>query len=141
MTLSNLSPMSRALRALTALVTVWCLGCSSFEPLLASLLGEEGVGGMACASESAIRGPRPGRSAGAANDGRLAVNAVAALDTEAHRDFNCGCQSCIAMSLPALLVDAGPSVVPSVPASEPLTLVSIEREPLVPPPQRTLQRA
>ena len=36
-------------RAFTGLVTVWCLGCSGYEPLLNALLGTGAV--MTCASE------------------------------------------------------------------------------------------
>jgi hypothetical protein len=140
MTLGNLSPLNRALRFLTAFVTVWCLGCSSFEPLLGSLLGAKGVGNMACGSDDAMREPA-GREAVAANFVNSAGSAIAAPDAGQQPNFDCGCQFCAAVSLPALLVATPRPFVPSVPTFEPATLAGIEREPLVPPPQRTLQRA
>jgi hypothetical protein len=92
---------------------------------------------MVCASDGEMRGPA-GEVTSTATGVSAAGSAFAALDAGQQRNFDCGCQSCTAVSLPALLVAALPLLVPGVPASDPAALVGIEREPLVPPPQRTL---
>jgi hypothetical protein len=117
-----------ALRALVGLVTVWCLGCSAFEPLLSQLFGRPDAVGMECG---------PGASQAPADGvGQPAVGAPERPEGAAA--FSCGCQSCQVPS-PTLAMLA-PHEVPT-PFVEPVQLTapqSVEREPLVPPPQRAL---
>lgn len=42
--------LARAIRAMTAVITVWCIGCSGFEPLLDAAFGDGAVG-MTCGSD------------------------------------------------------------------------------------------
>ena len=128
------SLVTRLFRALTALVTVWCLGCSGFEPLVSGLLGAN-VGGMTCGGESSA--PRSLPSAGGAG---VATQASIGGPADAHGDrgYDCGCQSCHAAEaqLAAMPQRAGVAVPPAPAAVE--RHLSIEREPLVPPPQLAL---
>jgi len=50
------SRLTRTLRSLTALVTVWCLGCGAFDPLIASLFPGADGPMMVCASEAPVSG-------------------------------------------------------------------------------------
>ena len=114
---------TRLTRALVALVTVWCLGCSGYEPLLDSLLGNAD-GGMSCAEMV--------QSAEQSASSR-AVSTVAAQ----HDSFDCGCgQGCHASSpvtgSPRTIRD----VVPTVASLEVSTPPSVTRAPLLPPPER-----
>src|SRR5438046_3153073 len=43
--------LPRAARALVGLVTIWCLGCSGYDPLLRSLVGANAGAMMACDPE------------------------------------------------------------------------------------------
>ena len=131
--------VTRALRALTALITVWCLGCSSFEPLLAGLLGSAGPG-MVCASEGGSESAKsPGTDV--AGDRGSAASIGTSEEGASLRGFACDCQGCYAPSpvLPTVALDPLPA--PSQPLTEPATPSSVEREPLVPPPQPALARA
>jgi len=131
------SPLTRALRTLTALITVWCLGCSSFEPLLARLLGSAAGPGMVCASEVGTEGAmRPSASAAAKDVSTVSVGA--SDEATSARGFACDCQGCYAPSpaLPAVALD--PLAAPGQSHSDPTAPLSIEREPLVPPPQSAL---
>ncbi|MEJ7810250.1 MAG: hypothetical protein WKG32_07495 [Gemmatimonadaceae bacterium] len=133
------SHLTRATRALTALVTVWCLGCSAFEPMFAALTGSLTVTSMVCASDG-----RPSDSTDIVTtlDVRtdaLAVSAIFSGDEPPGPGYDCDCAgSCHAPSPPALAATPDRHPPPSVPSAEPTTLLSIEREPLVPPPQRAL---
>jgi len=44
------SHLTRAIRSLTAFLTVWCLGCSAFDQLVACLMPTAGPT-MVCASD------------------------------------------------------------------------------------------
>jgi hypothetical protein len=128
------SPVTRALRAFTALITVWCLGCSSFEPLLAELLGSAAGPEMVCASEGGTRGAMsPGASSASSDVSTVSVGT--SEEATSARGFTCDCQGCYAPSpaLPAVALDALPAL--GQPHTEPAMPLSIEREPLVPPPQ------
>lgn len=127
--------MNRVLRALTALVTVWCLGCSAYEPLLAELLSGSAGPGMACASESEVSASATAAVASYdAGDAKVAT----AADGTSDRGFECGCQSCHSAAPVVLSVLSQASLTPYVPESPPGELLSVPRAPLVPPPQSTL---
>ena len=116
---------TRLTRALVALITVWCLGCSGYEPLLDSLLGNAD-GGMSCAE-----------MVQSADQSESAMSSQVAAVTAQHDSFDCGCgQSCHASSpligAPRTIRD----VVPMVASLEVSTPPSVTRAPLLPPPER-----
>ena len=128
------SPLTRALRTFTALVTVWCLGCSAFEPLLAGLTGESGGFGMACASERGPEGLSTVVNAG--GGGAMIVDAPSTGNSP--DDCLCQCQGCHAPSPNAIEVILERLAPPSLPSAGPDAFLSVARQPLVPPPQRSL---
>lgn len=129
---------ARLLRAFTALVTVWCLGCSGFEPLLAAF-GQAGANGvMTCGS--AVQRPDPGAPATVAPivtaGGQSSVQAASGQDDMG--GFTCSCQSCTAESLARGTVAPSVQHAPSSPLFEPAIFVSFARQPAVPPPERAV---
>jgi len=126
------TPATRLVRSLTALLTVWCLGCNAFDPLIGALVGDSGSRLMVCASEGS----------GAADIGASSGEGTAALTTATSDDGGregvaCGCDSChaTAATLVALATPSSPH-----PQQPPLVLAAppgIELPPLVPPPQHT----
>ena len=133
------SLLLRVLRGLVVLVTVWCTGCSGYEPLLDAALGRSGAG-MDCASEDGT----PPASAQAPELGVSAArfHAAAAISarpmSSGETGFSCGCTSCHAVTLASWSFT--PLAAPGIPlASAPeLPLVSVGRVPLLPPPERTV---
>ena len=112
---------NRVARLTTALLTVWCLGCSSFDALVDHLLGR--APSTACVSASDAPN-RTGTSAVLAADDQLgATDAV-----------GCCCDHCVALRTAASMPLRAPS--PEVQVFETLIkmLRSIESVPLVPPP-------
>jgi hypothetical protein len=143
----RVSLSTRLVRSLTALVTVWCLGCSSYEPLLSGLgFGTAGMG-MECGSEGAmddgamaVRSSAAERTAVAdpgvsSGSGERSVTAAA---SESARGYDCGCQSCHAASPTEFTFIGSPASTPDVPLSTPVALSSVAQQPLVPPPQSAL---
>lgn len=129
----------RVLRALVVLVTVWCTGCSGYEPLLDAALGRSGVG-MDCASDD---GAPPARSQaptpGAAADVGHAAAPISVLPlSSSEKGFSCGCASCHAVTLASWSFTplAAPAI--ALAAAPELPLVSVERVPLIPPPEHTV---
>jgi hypothetical protein len=125
------SLLHRLLRAGTAAVTVWCLGCSAFDPLLSQLAGGS-TSGMVCAGDE-----RGGASGAASNESTSDDKRVRATPTDEGRSGGaiCDCQSCTAPS-PSPLLAVIPS--PTLPRLAPVlsaTPSSRDTEPLVPPPQ------
>ena len=120
------SGLTRLLRSLTALVTVWCLGCSAFDPLIASLApGDHPT--MVCASEASSTVQSMAQEGGS-------INAPAA-NQGANDGAACGCGFCGAPA-PTDLVSATPApAVPQQPGSDATMPPSVARTPLFPPPQ------
>jgi len=118
-------------RAVTGLVTVWCLGCSGYEPLLNALLGTGAV--MACASEMS-----EGTERGAMSDSvDSAANTSAVTVAESSpRGFDCGCGSCHAPSPRPPVLAAATSARPFVGGAPIIEPVSVSRAPVAPPPQQ-----
>jgi hypothetical protein len=134
----RLSPLLRLVWATTALITVWCLGCSAFDPLLA-LLGGSSAPMMVCASDGAA--PVAQGSAVAATASSAQTGTVAAASSPATHGDICGCQSCLAAQ-----ADRNGAQIPTQPASrleraEPVVPASVTRSPLLPPPERLAYRA
>ncbi len=121
--------LTPALRVLTALVTVWCLGCSSFEVMIGALSGSAATGSMMTCD--------PGNSVQAALDQSTTTTpAIQSSSSTARSAYDCGCQSCHAPS-PLLQTPTTLASTVAWPAnifsSRP---TSVEPEPLIPPPQR-----
>ena len=117
----------RALMALTGLVTIWCLGCSGFEPLLDAFVDSSAQPSMACSETET------------GSDETPTIGAVPVSSTSG--SVVCGCQFCGAVSLPVLAMFTAALPIPSTLDDQPVALLSVEREPVVPPPQRSLPRA
>lgn len=118
--------LARTFFGLNGLLTVWCLGCCGFEPLLSA-----GGRGMAeqCAEEAAMTGPAvPGAPAASAP----ATNAP---------DCGCACLSCCAVSAVRLAFKSGSVEPPALPLGIPDSLISISPEPQYPPPKAMTLRA
>lgn len=125
----------RVLRGLVVLVTVWCTGCSGFEPLLDAALGRSEAG-MVCTSEMRAAAEMGRMSASTAVDGGQSRPVISGLSTSAQQGFSCGCMSCQTVAPGTwsfALLPAPP--VPPVATAEP-ALVSVGRVPLLPPPER-----
>jgi len=139
----SVSTSTRVLRALTGLLTVWCLGCSAFDPMLSELLPSSAVV-MDCAFGGDMKvpgSPDGGQQSAPQLTTSLADQAPAVgapNQAGGMKGFDCGCQSCTAPS-PAAPNPTVTSVATAMaPVLAPLALRSFEREPLVPPPQRSL---
>ena len=129
------SAPARISALLTALLTVWCLGCSAYDPILA---GSFGVG-MRCASEGEMASMQAGRAPAASSQGpAAAAPSVSAAPQAATLGVDCGCGSCTATTLRgvAAAIDAPP--MPMMPASLPASHSIVAPEPLIPPPQLAL---
>ena len=118
-------------RAFTGLVTIWCLGCSGYEPLLNALLGTGAV--MTCASEMSEGTERGAMSA--AVDSAANTSVVTAEESSA-RGFDCGCGSCHAPSPRPADLAAASSPRPFVVGAPIIEPVSVSRAPVAPPPQQ-----
>src|SRR5258708_29980662 len=80
-------------RALTALITVWCLGCSAYEPLLDSLVGSGASAQMSC-------GPKMGVMK-TALESQGGGSGSALPDSSAQAGYVCGCGSCHSVAPPS----------------------------------------
>jgi hypothetical protein len=118
-------------RAFTGLVTIWCLGCSGYEPLLNALLGTGAV--MTCASEMS-EGTEPGAMSAAVASASNTAELTAAESSP--RGFDCGCGSCHAPSPRTPVQAGGSSARPFVVGAPIIEPVSVSRAPVAPPPQR-----
>lgn len=128
------SLLVRLLRAGTAAITVWCLGCSAFDPLL-SRLGGESTRAMICAGDD-----QAGASGAVSTDSASDVERVRATPEDEGRPEGalCDCQSCTAPSPAPLLAVDPESTLPRLDAVPSATPSSRDTEPLVPPPQVAL---
>jgi len=125
------SRVTRTLRGITGLLMVWCLGCSAYDPLIAALVPASDGRVMVCAADEraeivSVVMPADGteRAIGAPSDHR------------GESDATCGCDSCHAPAVALHPVAMPPAALPHQPSSEPGIPPSVERTPLVPPPQR-----
>ena len=120
---------ARLARMVIGIITVWCLGCSGYEPLLGSLLGRGS--GMSCGSEMAAS-----LSASAAGNAGSATHASAftAAGT-ARQAFDCGCGSCHAPSPDGFVIHLGRLAPPTTHVGVVTEPSSVTRTPIAPPPQ------
>ena len=127
------SPLLRLVWATTALVTVWCLGCSAFDPLLALLDGSNAPMTV-CASDGAApvaQGSVVGDTASSAQTSAFVV----ASSPAPHGDV-CGCQSCLAAQSDRAHEQISAQSAPRIERAEPVVPASVTRSPLLPPPER-----
>jgi hypothetical protein len=131
-TSSRLSRSQRFAGTITALITVWCLGCSAFDPLIALLSGRDAGTGMVCGADE-----RPAGGAAMVVAGGSSANSVIAPVHEGRPStVVCDCQSCCAPAPTALAAAPLPPPPPGVDVGTFLVPPSLAREPLLPPPQR-----
>jgi hypothetical protein len=115
-------------RALTALITVWCLGCSAYEPLLDSLLASGASTGMSCGSEM-----------GTKNDLASTGQNTVLSSPAAQAGYACGCGSCQSETPQSWSVATSATRIPSTIEAVVVEPTSITRAPVAPPPElRTL---
>lgn len=129
------STLLRLTRAIVGLVTVWCLGCSSYESILTSLFGAERGALMTCGGESSATSPRAAPTiAGSAAAHARSVGTVSAVNESG--GFDCGCGgSCHAPSPGSPTVSAPKAAIPIAVEFAPTAPESVTRAPLLPPPE------
>ena len=135
MTTTLLTLFVRFMRVGIALVTVWCLGCGAFEPLVSSLLGM-GSSRMSCGSDlnagsiAYHRAPtaneRPGPEHG---------QTVGAMEQGEAGNYSCACESCYSSSPVTISLELQSLVTPEAIPTTPSFPESVNRVPLLPPPQ------
>jgi hypothetical protein len=130
---SRHSRSARLVMVLTSLVTVWCLGCSAFEPLVDALLGRTGV--MTCAGQEMAGAAAANTADAGAADG-LAIRHVSAPVNQ-RQGFDCGCGgSCHAPRAGVSRTATGHTRPASIAVVDALQPPSADRVPLLPPPER-----
>ena len=142
------SLLLRLTRAFVGLVTIWCLGCFAYEPIVDSLRGSGAVSAMDCGERRAIEAGRvengslgagkAATSAGATSVDAKSVGATSVGATPSESGFDCGCGGlCHAVSIPYQTLSVPQLIVPLVAHDQPTEPASVTRSPLLPPPQRT----
>jgi hypothetical protein len=119
-----MDPLARLLRGALAVLTMWCVGCSSFEPMLESWLTDE------TSALATYMGEESG-SASAPTDASIVLNSASPPAAQ----VGCGCTDCIAEepAVPGLANAA--HATPEAPFPTPAAFSGIGREPQVPPPR------
>jgi hypothetical protein len=112
----------RISRAGFGLLAIWCLGCTSFDVLLDALL-QKSFGARA---ECVMPGDTAPQSASHANAVEPQSNDMSAT--------GCGCDHCIAVQADKTEVVVVPHAAPESVQHELGSALSVDREPLVPPP-------
>jgi hypothetical protein len=134
---SRHSRFARVLMVLTSLVTVWCLNCSAFEPLLDALLGVR-AGVMSCATMAAASDSNASRAADASGVNRAAIRHVSDIGHQ-RAGFDCGCGgSCHAPDASASRAGAVRVAPPMIAVIDAVQPISAVRVPLLPPPERAV---
>jgi len=131
---ANRSLAIRAFGLASSLVTVWCLGCSAFDPLLSRLAGSNA--GMNCASGTG--GMSGAAMVAAAHTPVASVSAVPAANAP---DVGCDCQGCFAPSLHLGSIAVTSVLPPGIPDLTRQVPADIAYQPLHPPPQAHASRA
>jgi hypothetical protein len=112
------SVWTRFARASFGLLAIWCLGCTSFDEVLGALL--RGRSSADCSM-----------SIGESTASDVA-SAPAARDDLSSR--GCGCDHCVAVRADATVVSIPPQATPEGAQDHAGSALSVDREPLVPPP-------
>ena len=111
---------TRLSRAGFGLLAIWCLGCSSFDVMIDALLrGETNSSGCVMPGDA----PTPVSAAGSK------VQSPPSDDSS-----GCGCDHCIAVQTEPMDVDRAPHTTPETLQHRLGSAISVDREPLVPPP-------
>jgi hypothetical protein len=113
------------------MMTVWCLGCSAYQPVLAAVLGLPTS--VVCSDDMPVASQAlAGETASEAS----AVSDLKTPESDSEPDVTCGCQSCSApvAGQDAPVIAAAPFVAPA--DATPQQPASIVSEPRDPPPQR-----
>jgi hypothetical protein len=121
------------LALLTALPTVWCLGCCAYEPLVESLLDGGAAPRIACEQDGMSGSGATGVSERGPGAGQAAVVSVNASQ-QTPAQVECQCLSCIAPSPAHVVALVLPPVSPAVLPATITVPASVSRAPLVPPP-------
>lgn len=137
--LGSSSVALRVVRSITALITMWCLGCSSYEPMLSTLFASAGSAGMSCDGNGGMEDVTS--AAPSAPSDSPKETAISAAANGSQHSISCSCQSCHAASPTALGVATAPPSPARPPLSTLVNFLSVEREPLVPPPDAVSHRA
>lgn len=127
----------RAFRGLVVLVTVWCTGCTGFEPLIGAALGISETG-MVCASDAGAMADGSQMSTAKGVDGPHSSTVSALPTSPAQPGFSCGCTSCQTVAPAMWSFAALPAPAPTPAVATELPLVSVGRVPLLPPPERAV---
>ena len=131
----NLLPITRLARVAIAVITVWCLGCESFESLAGSV-DRTSSSRMNCGSDQtgsavpSISDPVAAEAGGSSHD-----RTVRALDENDPGSYSCSCSSCSSVSPVTIAFALSPVPAPEVILTSAPLFESVKREPLVPPPQ------
>lgn len=136
----RLSASRRLISALTALVTVWCMSCATFEPLMAGLVGASRS--MACGSD--VTPLTSSAELTIADANALDIQRSQSIISEGQQEtdgFACACQSCTVTAPAQASVALSASPISPTPVFLMLSLAEITRAPLVPPPQLRTGRA
>ena len=123
---------THAARALTAVITVWCLGCRAFDPLIAALVPGPGGEKMVCAADA-----RAGSIVATARVADSSPSVSEITDQNTQTGDSCGCDSCYAPAATAVALVLPAPAIPHQPSADPVAPPSVDRPPLVPPPQRS----
>jgi hypothetical protein len=116
--------LARTFLGLDGLLTVWCLGCCGFEPLVSA--GNRAITEQ-CLDDS--------RMSSKADQAVAATPWVVAVAPASAPDCGCACQSCCAVSAVRLAFSAGSSEPQALPVSLPDSLISVTQDPRYPPPK------
>lgn len=113
---------TRIARAVFGLLSIWCLGCTAFDPIVDRLIGAGEASRASCmtmtegTSESAT-----GVAAGAAS-------------VDEPGEPGCGCTHCASVQAPTWTVAVVPHATPETAARRLGSALTDDREPSVPPP-------
>ena len=124
----------RVTRALIAPLTVWCLGCSGFDPIVDALAGGAGSGIECGVVDRAVDASSPRSVSDSASKSEPTNVSVKAADEPG---FDCGCgQACHGASPVEAHGTTHLSAPPQVATVDIAQPPSTVRTPLLPPPQR-----
>lgn len=126
----------RTTRALVGLITIWCLGCSGYEPIVESLALEPTTPAM---NDDSVTGPPAGVSKAITSEhAAIEIATNIAVDPD-DAGFDCCSSGCCHL----VFIDCVSAVYMPFHTLQqmhelPGELVSISRAPLIPPPQLTV---
>lgn len=130
------SPLLRATRALVGLVTIWCLGCSGYEPIVESLAFDSTVQAM---TDASTRGETVVVcTATASSNSAIATGAGVTVGADDAGFDCCGGGCCHLVFIDYIRAGHTPLHTLRQLHELPGELASVSRAPLIPPPQSTV---